>query len=178
MRWHLVKISGPEPGDCWALLPGHSLLVGSSPFAPVCLPSPSVDSQHCIVRRNECGLWVCDLSSSARTLLNGHPVSQPETRIVPGDVLRVGEVALRLESRDQNTDGWLNWNGGELTRIALHALDNRDSTALPILADALEEAGCPDRSLIDRCRLSAQGMSVAALLLGSSSAEDHDEDWP
>jgi hypothetical protein len=36
--------------------------------------------------------------------------------------------------------------------VALDIYDRRDFTALPVLADLLEEAGCPKQSKLDHCR--------------------------
>jgi hypothetical protein len=47
---------------------------------------------------------------------------------------------------------WLAWNGGTVARLAEAIYVNRDFDRLPILADALEEAGCADADLLQHCR--------------------------
>lgn len=48
--------------------------------------------------------------------------------------------------------GWLTWNNSTVPRLAQSIYDGRRFDELPILADALEEAGCPlDRKECDRC---------------------------
>ncbi len=48
---------------------------------------------------------------------------------------------------------WLNWMFGTVRKLAQAAYDDRDFANLPILADALEEAGCNDEDILDHCRL-------------------------
>jgi hypothetical protein len=55
--------------------------------------------------------------------------------------------------------------------VAQDAYDRRDFAALPMLADLLEEAGCPEQSLFDHCRQPgehARGCWVVDLVLGKS----------
>jgi hypothetical protein len=63
---------------------------------------------------------------------------------------------------------WLRWNDGAVRKMA-HAIYDEDRFAdLPILADALEEAGCDDFLLIHHCRGSehVRGCWAVDLLLG------------
>jgi hypothetical protein len=46
----------------------------------------------------------------------------------------------------------LRWNGGTVALIARAIQDNGRFEDLPVLADALEEAGCEDRAILDHCR--------------------------
>jgi hypothetical protein len=55
--------------------------------------------------------------------------------------------------RPVNVDpAWLRWNGGAVRRMARTIYDERRFADLPILADALEEAGCGDEQLLSHCR--------------------------
>jgi hypothetical protein len=47
---------------------------------------------------------------------------------------------------------WLVWDGGALARIARSIHDASRFEDLPVLADALEEAGCTDPTFLDHCR--------------------------
>jgi hypothetical protein len=47
---------------------------------------------------------------------------------------------------------WLTWNGGIVPKLAQAIYDERRFQDLPILADALEEAGCTNADLLDHCR--------------------------
>jgi hypothetical protein len=46
----------------------------------------------------------------------------------------------------------LTWNGGTVTLIAQEIYEQRVFGSLPILADALEDAGCSDVAILDHCR--------------------------
>jgi hypothetical protein len=47
---------------------------------------------------------------------------------------------------------WLAWNGGTVPKLAQAIYDERRFADLPILADALEEAGCDSADLLGHCR--------------------------
>jgi hypothetical protein len=63
---------------------------------------------------------------------------------------------------------WLAWNGGTVVNLAQAIYEECAFDHLPILADALEEAGCADSSVLDHCRLPGlhvRGCWVVDLLL-------------
>ena len=47
---------------------------------------------------------------------------------------------------------WLAWNGGTVPRLAHAIYEEQAFERLPVLADALEEAGCTDPDLLGHCR--------------------------
>jgi len=47
---------------------------------------------------------------------------------------------------------WLTWNNETVRRLARHIRQTGESQLLPILADALEDAGCNDATLLAHCR--------------------------
>ncbi len=47
---------------------------------------------------------------------------------------------------------WLAWNDGIVAKIAQAIYDERAFDRMPILADALEEAGCSDQDILTHCR--------------------------
>jgi len=47
---------------------------------------------------------------------------------------------------------WLTWHGGVLVSMAQKMYDSRDFTDMPVLADALEEAGCTNPDILGHCR--------------------------
>jgi hypothetical protein len=71
---------------------------------------------------------------------------------------------------------WRSWHKGAIRKLAEGIYDNRslpdgalDTSRLAILADALEEAGCTDRAILDHCRgpgRHVRGCWVVDLLLG------------
>jgi hypothetical protein len=67
--------------------------------------------------------------------------------------------------------GWLAWNDGTVPKIAQAIYDDRCFADMPILADALEEAGCTNADILDHCRQPGEhvrGCWVVDLLLGKS----------
>jgi hypothetical protein len=66
---------------------------------------------------------------------------------------------------------WLAWNDGTIPRLAQAIYDERRFADLPVLADALEEAGCADAPLLGHCRDAGphrRGCWALDLLLGLS----------
>jgi hypothetical protein len=64
---------------------------------------------------------------------------------------------------------WFAWHGGLLASIAQRMYDSRDFADMPVLADALEEAGCTDADILGHCRSGGEhvrGCWVIDLLLG------------
>lgn len=64
---------------------------------------------------------------------------------------------------------WLTWNGGAVVKLAATIYDERIFNRLPVLADALEAAGCTDERLLPHCRLPGEhvrGCWAIDLLLG------------
>jgi hypothetical protein len=47
---------------------------------------------------------------------------------------------------------WLTWDGGTVPKLAAAIHDERAFGRLPVLADALEDAGCTDAELLAHCR--------------------------
>jgi hypothetical protein len=64
---------------------------------------------------------------------------------------------------------WLTWNGGTVPNLAQVIYDERRFQDLPVLADALEEAGCDNADILAHCRQPGEhvrGCWVVDLLLG------------
>jgi hypothetical protein len=64
---------------------------------------------------------------------------------------------------------WLRWNGECVTKIAQGIYERSDFSRMPILADALEEAGCDQPEILAHCRgpdCHVKGCWVLDLLLG------------
>ncbi len=64
---------------------------------------------------------------------------------------------------------WLNWNDGTVQKVALAIYNERAFDRMPILADALEEAGCTNADILNHFRLQrehVQGCWVVNMILG------------
>jgi hypothetical protein len=62
------------------------------------------------------------------------------------------------------------WRTSTVTALARHLYDSRDFSAMPILADALQDAGCEEAEILDHCRSDkphARGCWVVDLVLGN-----------
>jgi hypothetical protein len=67
------------------------------------------------------------------------------------------------------TLAWLAWNDGTVHRIAEAIYNDRAFERMPILADALEDAGCGNEDILAHCRSDSphvRGCWVVDLLLG------------
>lgn len=56
----------------------------------------------------------------------------------------------------QVSEQWRTWNDGTVVKMARTIYDDRRWNELPILADALEDAGCTDDLLLDHCRMPSE----------------------
>jgi hypothetical protein len=68
-----------------------------------------------------------------------------------------------------HTQSWLSWNGGKVPKLAQAIYEKRAFDRLPILADALEQAGCTEPAILTHCRSGGEhvlGCWVVDLLLG------------
>jgi hypothetical protein len=75
--------------------------------------------------------------------------------------------------RPQTTvnSSWFSWNCGIVPKLAQAIYDDRAFDRLPILADALEEAGCDNADILNHCRQPGEhvrGCWVVDLLLNKS----------
>jgi hypothetical protein len=64
---------------------------------------------------------------------------------------------------------WLSWSDSIIPKLAQSIYDERAFVRLPILADALEEAGCANADILNHCRLPGEhvrGCWVVDLILG------------
>lgn len=64
---------------------------------------------------------------------------------------------------------WLTWHDSTIPKIAQGIYEERSFANLPILADALEEAGCTNADILNHCRTEGshvRGCWVVDLLLG------------
>jgi hypothetical protein len=69
----------------------------------------------------------------------------------------------------QINPAWLNWNDGKVRITAQSIYDERAFDRLPILADALLDAGCDIADILNHCRSAGphvRGCWVVDLLLG------------
>jgi hypothetical protein len=71
---------------------------------------------------------------------------------------------------------WLRWHDGVVVALAQDIDDGRAFDRMPILTDALQDAGCEDADLLDHCRgpgPHARGCWVIDLILGAVGGGRH-----
>jgi hypothetical protein len=86
--------------------------------------------------------------------------------------VRLRDIVGPLPFRPVPLDAaWMAWNDGAVRKIAQVIYDERRYGDLPILADALEDAGCTDVDILTHCRSGGEhvrGCWVIDLLLGKA----------
>ncbi|AWM42502.1 hypothetical protein C1280_34220 [Gemmata obscuriglobus] len=66
------------------------------------------------------------------------------------------------------------WRTGTVTALAAQMYASRDFSAMPILADALQDAGCDSNDILNHCRDTiphVRGCWVVDLVLGALPSE-------
>ena len=115
------------------------------------------------------GSWSTAPSGLYTVLLGGSPVSDLASNDAPtGPIgsfnVAVDHLAVTTQPPNEVQIGnpfevvvvrteWLAWEGGIVRRMALEIYEERAFERLPVLADALEDAGCAHDGLLSHCRV-------------------------
>jgi hypothetical protein len=170
-----VALEWVETGQVFPLPLGRPVVIGRARYAEIGLDNPSVSRQHCEAQWDGCRVWVHDLGGGRTWIITGAARAQVNSAGRPlrlGDVLQVGPMRLRLATPSRVEAAWLAWQGGLVVVMAPQADEAGDFGGLPVLADALEEAGCTDADLLAHCRSGGghlRGCWAVDLLLGRGS---------
>jgi hypothetical protein len=157
------------------LVPGQSVVIGRGHYADIDTDNVHFSRRHLEVLWDGCRVRVRDLHSSCGTYINckyglGIYVTEPGGNILRlGDIVRVGPVRFLLGASTQMEPSRLAWHDGLLVSMARHIYESCDFIDMPILADALEEAGCTDQEILAHCRSGGEhrrGCWVVDLVLG------------
>jgi hypothetical protein len=164
------------PQHIAALGPGTLLRVGRSADCEIRVRSLAVERQHCAVWRDESGVWVRDLQSRSGTSVRGRPLpGDGPARLELDDVVQVADFAMVLTARFPVSLSWRGFQGGLIAHLARGIAAKRRVEDLPILADALEDAGCELAELLRHLREAHQRERrcwvVKRLLRGLAAAE-------
>ncbi|HEX7526674.1 MAG TPA: FHA domain-containing protein, partial [Gaiellaceae bacterium] len=94
----LVVLTSPTLGDGDVLtLDSHALTVGRGAANDVPLPDDEyASSRHARFEPRRGGVWIEDIGSTNGTFVNGIRLTR-ERKLVPGDVVRIGETDVRFE---------------------------------------------------------------------------------
>lgn len=118
----LVVIRGPRLGARLDLdnLP---LVVGRGASADFRIPSRSVSRSHCRVILHDGSLWIEDLRSTNRTLINSRPVDRQPLN--DGDQVRIGDAVLKYLAEGNAEVAFLAEMRESVIRDELTGLHNR-----------------------------------------------------
>ena len=168
-----VVLEWIETGQVFPLPLGRPAVIGRGHHAEISLDDLTVSRQHCQAQWDGCRVWARELVGGGRTWVTTGasrvPVNSAGRPLRLGDVLQVGPMRLRLATPSRVEDGWLAWQGGLIVAMARQADEAGDYGGLPVLADALEEAGCTDADLLGHLRgpgPHVRGCWAVDLLLG------------
>jgi hypothetical protein len=132
----------------------------------------AINRYHFEVGCDEAGPWVIDLASRNGTFLNGVLLPHGKHRLRLDDQLQVRRC-IGIVTGDVTIDSaWLAWNGGTIVQLAMTIMEERNFAFQPILADALEDAGCRIPDLLAHLREGAphiHGCFVLDAVLGKES---------
>jgi hypothetical protein len=123
-------------------------------------------------RKAACILWLTSFDAYEEAVITLQAAAQVMTiqqQMVLDDLL--ADIAGNLGQRELLRPSWLRRNDGIVPRIAQAIYADQSFFDLPILADALEEAGCDNAVILNHCRQPgehARGCWVLDLLLGKS----------
>jgi predicted component of type VI protein secretion system len=171
-----VWLKWAEKGLVFPLDPGQRMVIGRSQNSDIVLDDLDVSRRHCTVHWNSCRVSVDDPRSANGTFIYGRygggriRVDESGWSLLRlGEIVRVGPFHFLLGTSSRIEPSSLTWHDGLLASIARQMYDSRDFLDMPILADALEEAGCTDQDILSHCRSGGEhvrGCWVIDLLLG------------
>ena len=95
---HLIVLQSPalDEGDAFTL-DSQPITIGRGVTNDVSLPEDEYSStRHARLEPRRDGVWIEDIGSTNGTFVNGIRLTR-ERRLVPGDVVRIGETDLRFE---------------------------------------------------------------------------------
>lgn len=129
----------------------------------------TINRWHFTVCHEEAGAWITECSRHG-THLNGKLLTPREkTPLGLDDEIQVAKCRVFVSGTATIDQNWLRWNDAAIQHIAARIHQENSLNDLPILADALEEAGCNDPFLLKSCRqrnVNAKRSWVLELLLG------------
>jgi hypothetical protein len=159
-----VVLERVETGQVFPLPLGRRVVIGRSRRVDFQVTDIHVSRRHCEAQWDGCRVWVWDRDGGSGTYLNGCPSRGIRIYGPKGSLLRLGDVLylrdvlhldgarLRLATPSRVEAAWLARQGGLVEAMARQADEAGDYGVLPVLADALEEAGCTDADLLGHLR--------------------------
>jgi FHA domain len=131
---------------------GRALTIGRSTEADIVVSHSFGDHLYCEVGRDGCGAWIRDLGSRNGTFVKGTRIGDAPHRLLPNDGISLTDFLIRVTWDFEVLPYWLRWEAGVVVSLAHRVRDEGDQEAMPILADALEDAGCTDAGILEHLR--------------------------
>jgi hypothetical protein len=152
----------PRVGQAIELRPGMNQIGRREcPENTIRIADASLARWHARIWYQE-GAWLLDpLAGAATTEVNGQCVGPryagEPVKLKDGDRIRIGvyELWFRLRLPERA------WLTPAVLGLARCISTDREFHLLPILADALEEAGCGDEAILQHCRQRRQGWRIS-----------------
>jgi hypothetical protein len=107
--------------------------------------------------------------STAGVAIAPVPVGQTKNWRLHEEMAQVGLLLDIIGNPFRSVAFSPNWRTDSVTALAARMYESRDFSALPILADALQEAGCDNENILSHCRsegVHVRGCWVVDLVLG------------
>ena len=119
------------------------------------------EAAYAVLGKNaDSGMWLRDPAEVVPTAIQDFQVNPTQwLRCLFGNPFRPATL----------DPAWLSWHNRLPVSMARQMYDSRDFADMPVLADALEEAGCRDADILGHCRFGGdhvRGCWVVDLLLG------------
>jgi hypothetical protein len=153
---------------------GAQLLAGRHADCNLVLSTRSTSRSHFTIIREGWEIGVTDLESRNGTFVNGVRVTNQTVRARIGDWINAGENEIRVIPIGMVDPVWLIWNDGIVARIAESIDALRRFGDLPILHDALLDAGCDSEAILEHLHSPGphtRGCWVIDLLLGGDGVD-------
>lgn len=129
--YELVVTEGPLGERRFRLQPGGRARIGRTSREVPLFQDEQASLEHAELSWVTDGWWVADAGSETGTFVNGTAVRGTGVRVVPGDVVRVGQTSLRLEVRRQ-VPAWVGWSAAIGVPVAVVALGIAVLAARPV----------------------------------------------
>ena len=143
--------------------------VGRSRARHIVIPLATVGRWHLDLQWDGCRVEFRNRWSANGFWVNDQRVTWDSGVLRLGDTLRVCEAHFQLRVPVRVEPAWFAWNDHTVPRIAQAIYGERAFDRMPILADALEDAGCDNADILGHCRQPGphvRGCWVVDLLLG------------
>jgi hypothetical protein len=145
-----VEVMGD--GLTFRLLPGAPLLLGRGGGCGIILQSDQVGDRQASLVLREDRVLLRPEADWRSTTVNGVAVGRRDLELHLDDVVQAGEYQLRLVRASDVQAACLAHEGRQVVHLARVIARDKRYDELPILGDALEEAGCADAALLAHFR--------------------------